>query len=114
MYKQFCKNFENFLKINKSQGYRYKIANEIKVLTDVDTYLKLKEKKHNKYKEISNFIFEVSQYKNQYPDIDKFIWELWGYGFDIEKYDGLNTKLNNKIDEKVKLIDLLLSTHYWT
>ncbi|TCO69052.1 hypothetical protein [Marinisporobacter balticus] len=113
MYKQFCKNFKNFLQINESKDYRYKIGREIEVLTNVDVYNQLKERKNVKYRETANFIFEISQYEHQYPSIKKFVWELWGYGFDVKRFDEVEVEPRERIEEKVKLIDLLLGTHYW-
>jgi hypothetical protein len=98
--------------INESEDHRYKIGRDIEVLTQVDLYCQLKERNHMKYKEIANFIFEISKFQDQYPSIKKFVWELWGYGFDVEPFD-VKRLSREEIEEKVKLIDLLLGTHYW-
>lgn len=113
MYRQFCKNFKNFLQINESKEYRYKIGSEMEYLMHVDVYTQLKERNNAKYREIANFIFEISQYEDKYPSIKKFVWELWGYGFDIERFNDVENEPRERIEEKVKLIDLLLGTHYW-
>jgi hypothetical protein len=42
MYRQFCKNYKNFIKLNKAglekNKYRLKIAESIKGLVDLETY----------------------------------------------------------------------------
>ncbi len=115
MYRQFCKNLENFIKINETddENYRLKIAKELKGLTDPDLYKKAKESRDNRYMYISNLIFRIQAYQDKYPAIKKFLWELWGYGFDAVRFEDMDIESEEKIQEKVKLIDLLLGTHYW-
>jgi hypothetical protein len=113
MYRQFCKNLKNFLSINESDEYRFKIAKEIEVLADIEAYNKHKEKEDIKYEKITNFIFSISKFQDKYPSLKNFIWELWGYGFDIEKIGDIEIEESEDLVEKVKLIDLLLGTHYW-
>ncbi len=115
MYRQFCKNLDNFININESPdgNYRLKIAKELKVLTNPNYYKKLMEENNTQYMYISNLIFRFQAYKQDYPSIDKFLWELWGYGFDSIKSDEMNIDSEETIYEKVKLLDLLLGTHYW-
>lgn len=115
MYKQFCKNLDNFIKINETvdDNYRLKIAKELKVLTNPRSYKELMKRKDSKYMYISNLIFRLHTYKHAYPSINKFLWELWGYGFDSIKFESMSIESEEKIQEKAKLIDLLLGTHYW-
>ncbi len=116
MYKQFCKNLYNFIDINqcKEESYRIKIAKDLIDLTNIDTYNKLKEQNHYNYKRISNFIYKLSEYNDKYPSLENFLWELWGYGFDAKKFKEIDSEPEDLIKEKAKLIDLLLSTHYWS
>lgn len=115
MYNQFCKNVKNFIKLNETppENFRLRIAKEILFLTDVEAYKSYKETNDVKYKEIKNFIYELQQYSNKYPSLKKFVWELWGYGFDIEKYESVKQDLPETMEEKAKLIDLLLGFHYF-
>jgi len=115
MYRQFCKNLKNFLVINEteSENYRYKIGKELEILTNIDLYNQARENNDLLYMQASNFIFEIQKYKDKYPSIKKFLWELWGYGFDEVKFDSIEAEADEKIEEKVKLIDLLWGTHYW-
>lgn len=113
MYKQFCKNLHNFIKLNQSvPNIRLQLAQEILFLTDVHEYIRLKESQNIKSKQISSFINQLELYKEKYPSIGKFIWELWAYGFDIENDDEIKKESYQVLEEKAKLIDLLLSTQY--
>ncbi|WHH61559.1 hypothetical protein [Petroclostridium sp. X23] len=114
MYRQFCKNLNNFIKLNKSSpNIRLQLAQEIVFLTDVNKYIRLKENNYIESKQISNFINQLALYKEKYPAIGKFIWELWAYGFDIEEDDSVKKESAEVVAEKAKLIDLLLSTQYF-
>lgn len=116
MYRQFCRNLNNYLNINKSNSYRYKIGKEIELLTDVQLYSKLKKSSHIDYKKISNLIYQMRKYENENLVIKNFVWELWGYGFEVEKLTDIENEIQEDeedIREKIKLIHLLLGTHYW-
>ena len=118
MYNQFCKNLKNYIEINSNincvDSIRLKIAEEIIPLTDIESYKA--HKKHNDplYKEVEEFIYALSKYKKKYPSFDKFIWELWAYGFDTAQKESLHHDMIKYMDEKAKLIDLMLSTHYFS
>lgn len=118
MYSQFCKNLFNFININTQEGtppnIRLKYAIEVMPLTDVKSFLKYKSTNEEKYREIGNFIFELSKNKCKYPSLEKFIWELWAYGFDIIPYNDNDGCADKYLDEKIKLVDLMLSTHYFS
>ena len=117
MYKQFCKNLNNFITINRlensKENIRLKYAIEILPLSDVENYMKYRESDETKYIELGNFIFELSKYKQDYPSLEKFIWELWAYGFDSIPYEKKEHSIDEFLLEKVKIIDLMLSTHYF-
>jgi hypothetical protein len=117
MYRQFCKNLNNFITINKSESdqenLRLKNAIEILPLANVEDFIKFKETDKIKYKRIGNFIFELSKYIKKYPSLEKFIWELWAYGFDIIQIEKNELYQDEFLDEKVKIIDLMLSTHFF-
>ncbi|BEP29543.1 hypothetical protein [Helicovermis profundi] len=114
MYRQFVKNLENFLLINykenESLNYRYKLVKSLNVLTDINKYNELQKTNIKKYNEISNIIWSLQENTDKYPSFKMFSWELWGYGFDGKKEETLDKE---KVDEQLKIIDLLLGTKYW-
>ena len=117
MYKQFCKNLNNFIAINTLENeqvnLRLKYAIEILPLTDVESFLKYKLSDESEYLKLGNFIFDLSKFKQSYPSLEKFIWELWAYGFDSLPYENNQPCRDESLGEKVKIIDLMLSTHYF-
>ena len=117
MYNQFCKNLKKYIQINSDidsvNNIRLKIAEDIIPLTDVESYKAYKKRNDPLYKEIGQFIFALSKYKKKYPSFDKFIWELWAYGFDIIKTEDPYHEKIKHMDEKAKLVDLMISTHYF-
>lgn len=114
MYNQFCKNLKSFIDMNAgdSKNLRLKLAKELVLLTDVKKYNKDKKRSSLSYKQASTLIFFLNNYKEDFPSLDKFIWELWAYGFDPEYHEDLKDKVSFLIEEKAKLVDLLLGTHY--
>jgi hypothetical protein len=120
MYNQFCKNLKNYIRINSDinpdnsdNNIRLRIAEDIIPLTDIESYKAYKKHNDPLYREIGQFIYALSKYKKKYPSFDKFIWELWAYGFDIIKTEDLYHDKIRYMDEKAKLVDLMLSTHYF-
>lgn len=117
MYNQFCKNLKNYIRINSDidsvNNLRLKIATDIIPLADVESYKACKKRNDPLYKEIGQFIYALSKYKKKYPSFDKFIWELWAYGFDIIETENSYHDKIKYMDEKAKLVDLMLSTHYF-
>jgi hypothetical protein len=116
MYNQFCKNLNNYMNIisdnDEYPNARKKIAETILPLADIKLYLENKQKNILYHKSVSNLIYSLSKYSAVYPSISKLIWELWAYGFDIESAPELESEGNN-LDEAAKLVDLMLSTHYF-
>ena len=114
MYRRFVENMRCFLEVNYSkasvENYRYKTVKSMETLLDVKKFLELKGNDIEKYKEISNVIWEINKNIDEYPSFKVFSWELWGYGFDGEKY---NCNDISRLNEQLKIIDLLLSTQYW-
>ncbi|WP_202710777.1 hypothetical protein [Sporosalibacterium faouarense] len=116
MYRQFCKNLKNYLDINKSDSYRYRLGKEIEALSDIKLYNQLKESNKDEYFKIAILINEMSKLKEENSDIRKFIWELWAYGFELGGIDDSirsNRDNDDDLHEKIKLVNLLLGTHYW-
>ncbi len=114
MYNQFCKNLENFIKLNEGHNnVRVKIAKELLPLTDIALYNMHKDKQDDEYIRSSNLIYHLSKYNKIYSSLDKFLWELWAYGFDALPTENFSIESKLFLDEKAKLTDLMLSTHYF-
>ncbi|NMB97648.1 MAG: hypothetical protein GYA02_13735 [Clostridiaceae bacterium] len=117
MYSQFCRNLKNYIRINShgnpDNSLRVKIAEDIIHLTNVEAYKTYKKRNDPLYKRIGEFIYILSRYKSRYPSLERFIWELWAYGFDIIETQNLRQHNIKHMDEKAKLVDLMLSTHYF-
>ena len=113
MYKQFCKNIIFFIKINSEKNYRGQLARELLVLSDVTKYKEWQKGNPTKYKEASLLVHNLGLYKDTFPSLENFLYELWAYGFDSFNATDNNKELEDEMLEKAKLVDLLLSTHYW-
>jgi hypothetical protein len=115
MYRMFCLSVNNYLEVNdysiQNQDFRSKITESIKILADIDMYNKLKESKLPIIEEVENLVFQIGQKKDIFPSFNAFSWELEGYGFDKKQSENINEDV---IFEQLKLIDLLLSCHYWS
>jgi len=115
MYNQFCKNLNYYMNIvsdTEGNSVRKHIAEIVLPLADIKSYLYSKQRDPLYCKKVSNLIYNISQFSGAYPSIDKLIWELWAYGFDIEKSLDSEIEADN-LQEAAKLIDLLISTHYF-
>ena len=117
MYRQFCKNLNNFININRGcdgqSNSRLAIAMQVLPISDISSYLEYKKNSDPRYFETSMLIHSLSQFNNVFPSIKKFIWELWAYGFDIEPLGDLNIAEPKDTHEMARIVDLLLSTHYF-
>ena len=115
MYKQFCKNLRTFIEINEEENnIRLKIAEQLLPLTDIESYKLYKGKNDIKYIKTSNLIYSLSRYSKTYSSFNRFIWELWAYGFDSIAPEQSSENNDILVDEKAKLVDLLLGTHYFS
>lgn len=114
MYKLFCKNLKIFIDINKNgdftNEFRLKITRPLIVMADLDLYNNSRSNCTSIYKEICNLVFEIESNSNTYPSFKAFSWELWGYDLDNKSYCVFPKEI---VSEQLKLIDLLLSCHYW-
>jgi len=117
MYRQFCKNFHNYIKLLDAGGEtptaRLKIAEKLRPLVDITAYEKYKNINIKKYRETGNLIYMLFSYRNKYPVFDRFLWDLWAYGFDMIEFPDTVANKDPDADEMVKLVDLMLSTHYF-
>lgn len=117
MYRQFCKNLNHFIQLNQAEGasdnLRLQNAYCILPLTAIKDYLGYKSNNSSQYFEISNLIFLFTAYQEQYPRLKKFLWELWAVGFDAIPSEESEHLSDKNFMQKVKLLDLMLSTHYF-
>jgi hypothetical protein len=110
MYNQFTKSIDNFINLNVAKDeYRYKLVKSIEPLKSIESFLKLKKLDVLEYEKLQQLIWEIGENIDEYPSFKVLSWELWGYGFDGQ-YN--NVEIDD-LEEKLKLIDLLLSTQYW-
>ncbi len=110
MYNKFSKSIDHFIELNiKEMDYRYALIKEIEPLKSIVAFKKLESTQPEMYKQLQRLIWEISRNTDKYPSFEVLSWELWGYGFDGKYYD---VDIKN-LEEKLKLIDLLLSTQYW-
>lgn len=113
MYKQFIRNMDTFLILNKPENndsnYRFDLVKEIEPLRSINSFNVLKSSDLKRYQKLSRIIWAINQNADKYPAFKTLSWELWGYGFDGKYYD-VDEK---ELEEQLRLIDLLLSTQYW-
>jgi len=114
MYKMFCSSFMNYMKMNNynnnDNSFRNRMTNPIKVLADIDLYREYKNEGYDIIHEVANLVYIITEKQHIYQNFKAFSWELDGYGFEksySNKYDLA------MINEQCKLIDLLLSCHFW-
>jgi hypothetical protein len=114
MYKHFIRNLNNYLELNigglSNDEFRMRSVECLKALSDIGTYHAWKECNPEKYKEVCHIIYEIEQNKKRYHSFETFAWELWGYGYDGKKNNEYSKEM---VEEQLKMIDLLLGTHYW-
>lgn len=114
MYRLFCNNLRNYLDkyiyVGTANDPRLKITEPINVIADPDLYRKFKSLAPPLYTEANNLIYEIGNNIDRFPAFKAFSWELWGYGFDKAKSENCSS---DKVEEQLKLVDLLLSCHYW-
>ena len=82
---------------------------KLEPLKDISQFRKLKNTDEEYYNELANIIWNINENANRYPSFKVLSWELWGYGFDGEPHNANKEKL----EEQLRMIDLLLSTQYW-
>ncbi len=139
MYRMFCMSYLNYMKVNQYEAHQYgmhpgsnsssqdtpnrgqhcmepyrwfrlEITRPIGVLADFTLYSEIRNGGGELFLEVSNLIFAIQHSQDVFPSFRAFSWELRGYGFDAEQHDGFPAEV---IEEQLKLIDLLLSCHYW-
>lgn len=107
MYNHFCRCYNNFISINEP-SYRKDIALILEGLTDRQKFDDLIAKDDARAKELSHLIYLVS--KHDHPRMKTLSYELEGYGFGT----GNSSENLKQTGEQIKLIELLLTTHYYS
>ena len=73
MYNQFCKNLQYFIYINSSfnekDSIRLEIAKSILPITNIKQYKEYKKTNYQKYLQINNLIYSISQYTDEFPSL---------------------------------------------
>lgn len=113
MYRQFVRNLDFFISLNSHNpvnSYRLDLAKSIMGLSDVSKFYELKGSDPEAFHEVAHIVSVLEEYCEIYPSFKSFAWELWGYGFSGSKNP---VKDPVRLDEQLKLIDLLLGTQYW-
>ena len=119
MYRMFCKSYRNYMKVNRyetqscreeSHDFRAAITRPIGVLADAALYAGIRKDRNDLLWEVGNLVHAIRQGQERFPSFRAFSWELYGYGFDAEPHDGFPEDV---LEEQLKLVDLLLSCHYW-
>lgn len=116
MYRQFCKNLNHYMNIisgTEGNSSRKRIAEMVLPLADIGAYLESKQNNKSYSKKVSDLIYGISKFSGIYPSIEKLIWELWAYGFDVGTSQDPEIQAED-LEEAAKLIDLLMSTHYFS
>ncbi len=114
MYNMFCRNLNHFFTINTDGDpdieYRLKIAQVLKGIADKGLYNHWAIQTKEKYEEVNNLVYEISQNTHRYHGFKIFSHDLWVHDFKAEKSDKFSPKI---IEEQLKLVDLLLGHQYW-
>lgn len=126
----FCASLDNYIKINNYNAiitdmgnniagidfpdgntpFRLKIITPVMLMANVKLYNELKNKNPALVKEVENLIYYIDVMKNKYHNFKAFAWELEGYGFEKVPDNSFPAEV---VEEQLKLVDLLLSCHYW-
>jgi hypothetical protein len=113
VYRLFCENFKNYLKINSytedNIDERYKIAEPLFALTDINTYEMWKKNNYHKYEQVNNLVFGIYSKKDEYRRFEHFSWELGMYGYKPVKSNKISA---TTLNEQLNLVKLLLSFEY--
>lgn len=114
MYNMFCRNLNNYFEANiegdPDTEFRLRIAQVLKGIADKNLYNDWAIKAKEKYEEVNNLVYEISQNIDRYHGFKIFSHDLWVYDFKAQKSNGFPKEI---IEEQLKLVDLLLGHQYW-
>lgn len=114
MFRIFCESYENYISqykdIAHQSEYRFKIAQPLKLITDVDKYKIEKRNNSLEYKKVSDLLFYMQEQVETFPKFKAFLWTLESR--DIKGcYFGIVPEKD--LMEQVKLVNIFLSLLYW-
>lgn len=113
MYSHFCRNLENYFRIHADSNpdeYRLKIAQVLRGIPDIKLYNHWKLYDFDMYEELNNLIFEIGENLDIHG-YETFSRDLYYMDFVAEKSDKYSAD-REKIEEQLKLVDLLLGHQY--
>ncbi len=114
MFRIFCESYDNYIAQYKDAAcqseYRFKIAQPLKLIKDVDEYETGKRYNTLEYKQLSDLLFYMQEQIETFPKLKAFLWtlesrDIKGYYFGIVPKEDLI--------EQVKLVNMFLNLLYW-
>lgn len=111
MYRMFCESLPNMQReLQENEDSRSKLIEDFSILLDSQNYLNHKNEDTLVYKRISDLLFYMSQHIDEYPRFKCFLWTIEARGI-VPKYYGIESL--DVLDEKAKMMHMLLNTTYW-
>ncbi|MGE4282737.1 MAG: hypothetical protein AB7G87_03365 [Clostridia bacterium] len=114
MFRIFCESYDNYISQYKDvmfqNEYRFKIAQPLKLLKNLDEYELAKKDNTLEYKKISDLLFFMQQQVEVFPKLKAFLWTLESRGI---KGHCFGVVLQEDLMEQVKLVNMFLSLLYW-
>ncbi|MEA1975338.1 MAG: hypothetical protein U9N10_07225 [Bacillota bacterium] len=114
MYRQFCENLKNYHQLNNSTDYRSIIGEELLIFIDKNKFNTMKQNRDSEMNSINRLLNLIDKENDR--KCNKFLWELYAYGFDISLEaikENKHIVNNEKENDKIELLKLLLGTTYW-
>ena len=110
MYRIFCESYKNYIKLFDKNSYRFQIANDFELLTDVGKYEEEKSKQSQQYKRISDLMNYIKENIKRFPRLKAFLWTLQARNIDAKKF---NVAKKEDLEEQTKLINSFIKLAYW-
>ncbi|WHH59245.1 hypothetical protein [Petroclostridium sp. X23] len=114
MFRIFCESYDNYISQYKDVAfqneYRFKIAQPLKLLKDLDEYEIARKDNTLEYKQISDLLFFMEQQIERFPKLKAFLWTLESRDIKGHYFGVVYEK---DLMEQVKLVNMFLSLLYW-
>lgn len=113
MYRIVCESYENYKKDffpDNTLDYRYKVAQPLELIVDLDKYKEEKLVNTLNYKKLEHLIYLLKQNIDEYPNFKSFLWSLESRGIYGKNYKVLN---DQDFNELRKIINMFLKLSYW-
>ncbi len=114
MYRIVCESYENYKKDflpNYINDYRYKVAEPLELITDMDLYEAEKMDNTVRYQKLQDLVFMLKNNIAEYPNFKSFLWSLESREICGVDYKVLSEK---EFKELVKIINSFLKLAYWS